>query len=271
MPTRRTPTRPIVGITLDAEQLPTRVRLGASWNYADCVARAGGVPLMLPPVLEQVQDHADLCDAFVLTGGDDPCTEPFGEPTHQEATRVLALRQDYETALLKRLATAHRDKPVLGVCLGMQMMALVAGGRLNQHLPETHEHAGLHWDHTHAIRWCGEAADIVGLLASPIDGGGAAVESQAVEFEVRGMEDGENGAGENGAGNGVHSRHRQAVDDPGSLLVLARAGDGVIEAIADPDRAFYLGVQWHPERTASATLGAGLFGALIDALGQPTA
>lgn len=255
MPTSSTQSRPIVGITLDAEELPSRVRLSASWNYAQRVVQAGGMPLMLPPVVEQVADQAALCDAFVLTGGDDPCTEPFGHPTHPKATRILAQRQRYETALLEQLAEGHWDKPVLGVCLGMQMMALVAGGRLNQHLPDTHEHADLHWNNTHAITRCSEAAGI-GSCADIIAG----------------LVADENGAGEHGVeGNGVHSRHRQAVDDPGSLVVLARASDSVIEAIADPARAFYLGVQWHPERTEHVSLGADLFRALVGAIGQPTA
>ena len=62
----------------------------------------------------------------------------------------------------------------------------------------------------------------------------------------------------------VWSRHRQAIIDSGSLEIVARAPDGVIEAVANPDRPMYLGVQWHPERTEEPTLGTDLFRRLVD-------
>ena len=69
-----------------------------------------------------------------------------------------------------------------------------------------------------------------------------------------------------GLGAGViHSHHRQAVTDSGSLAVVARAPDGVIEAVRDEQRQFYLGVQWHPERTADAGLGIALFRSMVEA------
>ena len=61
----------------------------------------------------------------------------------------------------------------------------------------------------------------------------------------------------------VHSRHRQAISDPGSLEVLATSPDGLIEAVGDQRRPFYIGVQWHPERTQCAPLGSDLFKQLI--------
>ena len=67
----------------------------------------------------------------MFIGGDDPRTEPFGEPTHPKATPVEPERQAFETALLEELQR-RPGAPVLGVCLGMQMMALHAGGKLNQ-------------------------------------------------------------------------------------------------------------------------------------------
>lgn len=63
----------------------------------------------------------------------------------------------------------------------------------------------------------------------------------------------------------VHSHHRQALQDPGDLEVVATAGDGVIEAIARRDRPFHLGVQWHPERTSHDATGPALFRRLVEA------
>ncbi len=65
----------------------------------------------------------------------------------------------------------------------------------------------------------------------------------------------------------AHSHHRQAVADPGALAILAHSDDGVIEAIGDPDRPFYLGVQWHPERTDDPVLGMDLFRHLVRGAG----
>jgi putative glutamine amidotransferase len=165
-----------------------------------------------------------MCDALVLTGGDDPLTEPFGAPTHPEACRVDPARQAYELAVLHAFEN-HPEKPVLGVCLGMQYMALVAGGELDQHLPET---TPTHADH---------ASDRVHpIVPEP---------------------------GEQLPAGEITSNHHQAVRDPGALTVVARAHDGVIEAVRDSSRRFCFGVQWHPERSDHAGLGQAIFDELV--------
>lgn len=229
MPSHTPNQPPLVGITTDLVDHRGSPRAQANMTYADAVHRAGGLAVLLLPDPDQIAQHAALCDAIVLTGGDDPRTEPFGEPSHPAITPVHPARQAYETALLEHLAAHAPDLPVLGICLGMQMMALVARGRLDQHLPDTHADADAHWDHEHRI--VPEPADAPCALP---------------------------------AGT-VWSRHRQAIDDPGALTVLARAPDSTIEAVADPARLCYLGVQWHPERTADDALGQCLFDQLIGA------
>lgn len=218
--------RPLVGITPDVIDRAGVVTCRVAETYAACVERAGGVPVVLSPSGSLVAQYADRLDAAVFTGGDDPIMEAFGETTHAEAVRVHERRQAFEIALLRALT--ERDTPVLGVCLGMQYMGLLAGGRLDQHMPETTPTAGAHWESTHRVEGTGAGWAF--------------------------------GAGE------VHSKHRQAIAEAGSLEVLARAHDGVIEAIGDPGRRFYLGVQWHPERTESGGLGQALFDALVGAV-----
>jgi len=219
--------RRLVGITTDVIERDGLARAQVALAYADAVTRAGGEPVLLPPIEEHVPRQVRLCDAFVLTGGGDPRTEPFGEPTHPAATPLHPRRQPYEVGLLRAIDAHAPHKPVLGICLGMQLMALVAGGRLHQHLPEILE-GDTHWETTHPIE---PASDVPALAAGQ-----------------------------------VRSRHRQAVAEPGILRVCARAADGLIEAIDDPRRPFYLGVQWHPERTPDQALGPALFDALLAAV-----
>lgn len=220
-------TKPVVGILADVQSFNNLPRHVITAHYTQRLAEAGATPIVLPPAIEALDDQLGLCNAIVLVGGDDPSTEPFGQPTHPASKLVDPLRQSYETALIEHLRDQSPDLPVLGVCLGMQMMALLAGGHLNQHLPETHGSHADHWNHDH---------EILPTQGSPI------------------------------ASGVVHSNHRQAIDDPGSLAVLATAHDGIIEAVGDPSRAFYVGVQWHPERTDNDALGAKLFRDLVGAI-----
>jgi putative glutamine amidotransferase len=179
---------------------------------------------------ERALDYAlETCDGFIFTGGDDPKTEPFGEPTDPRTTPVYDRRQTFETGLLRALAPGGPDRPVLGVCLGMQMMALVRGGAIEQYLPDHLATHAEHWDREHPI--------------IPVAGGSM-------------------GGGALSAGV-VLSKHKQAVRDPGPMVVTATAPDGTIEAIRDPDRRFAIGVQWHPERTRDDAVGDALFRELV--------
>lgn len=199
-------------------------------DYALAVDRAGGVPLLLPHVVEHVPAYLSLCHAIVMTGGNDPATESFGQPTHPAADVIDPARQRFETGLLRRLDAT--DHPVLGICLGMQLMALHHGGRLDQHLPDSSDvvTVGRHADGDHAIEPTFDGHPLLARRAT------------------------------------VHSHHHQAVADPGMMRVVAVCPDDqVIEAIDLPGPRYYLGVQWHPERTEASDVGDALFEALIRA------
>jgi putative glutamine amidotransferase len=210
--------RPLIGITCDLDDRGYRVGPG----YGRLIREAGGVPVLLPCEAACAAEYARRCDGVVLSGGDDPVMEHWDVATHPRAKPIHPQRQAFELALLRSLDQGA-ERPVLGICLGMQLMGLHAGGGLDQYLAETLPTARRHWpraDH-----------EIGGALGAGV----------------------------------VHSHHRQALTDPGSLSVVARATDGVIEAVRDEGRPFYLGVQWHPERTRDERLGAGLFRRLVEA------
>ncbi|HVZ94886.1 MAG TPA: type 1 glutamine amidotransferase [Phycisphaerales bacterium] len=239
---------PLVAITCNLDERDLRVRR----DYAVAVERAGGVPILLPPpsgdeaaVREAVARYLSIADAFIFTGGDDPRTEHHGEPTHPSAKPMSPDRQHFEEALLKALDESRaKPKPVLGVCLGMQLMALNARGRLHQHLPDV---VGTASDHLN------NAQHVINPTAGASGGGGGGgrdAQPRAASVITAGT---------------VTSAHHQAVADPGRLRVIAKSPDGVIEAIDDPARPFYLGVQWHPERTPDDALGPALFRALVAA------
>lgn len=123
--------RVLIGITCD--YLKPRFRLNRA--YADCVLAAGGVPLLLPPAEEFFGECLDRLDGVLLTGGGDIDTRAFNVPLHAKADLMDPRRQCGELALLKAL-DQRPDMPVLGICLGMQLMGLHAGGSLIQHLPD---------------------------------------------------------------------------------------------------------------------------------------
>lgn len=226
---------PLIAIAPDiAEPAPGRLRIECPLTYTRAVSRAGGLPLVLDPDEALIPDQLVAFDAFLLIGGDDPRTEPFGFPTHPAATTVHPTRQAYETTLIRALID-HPHIPVLAVCLGMQMLGLCAGLRLDQHMPDTlgPDAARLHR---------AEQGDTLHTVA-PAPGNPASLPHGETM---------------------VASRHRQRLLPPTSsptcrAAIAASAPDGTVEAITLPGHAFALGVQWHPERTPEPSLGHGLF------------
>ncbi|MFZ9914765.1 MAG: gamma-glutamyl-gamma-aminobutyrate hydrolase family protein [Phycisphaerales bacterium] len=194
-------------------------------TYLDMVAAAGGIPVILPPQAALRDDMLDRVDGVIITGGDDIDVSRFGIPLHPKAECMAPERQDAEFALLKAL-DARPDKAVLGICLGMQMMGVHRGCTLIQHLGDVIPDGERHRnDAVHPV----EAAK-----GSPL------------------------------ASGLVRSSHHQALADADGFEIIARSDDGVLEGIVDPKRRFYLGVQWHPERTEAVETGLGVVRSLVE-------
>lgn len=234
--------RPLIAITPDlgetgaAPGRPALPRYELKQAYADAVLAAGGLPLMLPYCDDDsaaVQAVA-LCDAVVITGGAfDIPPELYGATAAARLGPLKRGRTAWEQRVL-RAALAAR-KPVLGVCGGMQLLAVELGGSLYQDIreevPDAFDHEQEHdpRDPAHSVR------------VSP----GSVLEAILGPGEAR-----------------VNSTHHQAVRDAGSAQVSARSPDGVVEAIELPGQ-FVLGVQWHPELLRAPGQLA-LYRALVD-------
>jgi gamma-glutamyl-gamma-aminobutyrate hydrolase PuuD len=230
---------PLIGITTAVEDARWGVWSGRAAlvpaAYVDAVVSAGGQPVLLPPSPEPETVLSRL-DALVLAGGADVGPDRYGV----EATaRTVDVRSDQDAAELALLADAlDRNLPVLAVCRGLQLMAVLRGGSLHQHLPEVPAHS----DHgAHGGSW---SEHPVRLTAGTV-----LCSALGTERTV------------------VNSGHHQGVADPGDLVVCARSPDGLVEGAELAGHRFAVGVQWHPEMIGQTAL----FEALVAAVGAPEA
>jgi putative glutamine amidotransferase len=211
--------RPLIGITAYVEPAAWGVwemrAVLVPESYVLMVTEAGGRAVVLPPDEAGAADLVRRLDGLVLAGGADIEPSRYGAEPH-ELTVTRPDRDAGESALLG--AAIDADLPVLGVCRGMELLAVAYGGRLHQHLPDVLGGANKH----------APAPGVYGSHVATFTPGSIA----ATIFGERAE---------------VNSYHHQAVDDPGKLTVTGRADDGVVEAVEDPGRRFVFGVQWHPE------------------------
>ena len=206
----------------------------AQSKYIESLARAGAgmrwVELGDP---EQAVQDALTCDGLLLPGGGDMDPKFYGQERIPACGEPNLLRDAAEPLLLRAFLAA--DKPVLGICRGIQVMNAVLGGDLYQDIkPFEHLPHNDHWAKVHTV------TVRRGTLLSRI------LEQDTVL---------------------VNSQHHQAVDQvaPGFTLA-ALSEDGIVEAIEKPDAGFCLGVQWHPEWLSDADPAMqGLFDAFVNA------
>jgi putative glutamine amidotransferase len=213
---------PLIGITLDIEGEYLRLRR----NYGEAISRAGGMPVFLSP-LEDVLSYAEIIDALLIPGGRDIHPFYYHEDMLPQVEPVPQERSDFEISLLK--AVMKLNKPVFGICYGMQLINVASGGTLFQ--------------------------DIDSQLSSDIDH--RKDYHKIVIQENRFLKKGE---------FLINSTHHQAVKKLGTGLEgFAFSSDNLIEAFQAKDYPFLVGVQWHPERLLEESLSLELFRLFIEA------
>ncbi|NNE85534.1 MAG: gamma-glutamyl-gamma-aminobutyrate hydrolase family protein [Alphaproteobacteria bacterium] len=220
--------RPLIGITLDSEDPGGYSNM--PWyalreNYSQSIVQAGGLPVALPHEPEQAEAYLDQIDGVVVTGGAfdvDPTI--FGAEDRHSTVTTKDRRTDFELAITR--GAVLRDTPVLGICGGQQLLHVVLGGALIQHIPDEVEDALAHEQ------------------PNPRDepGHSVAVTKGSLLHKIVKLDELQ-----------VNSAHHQAAKDaPMGVIINAIAPDGVIEGIEAPGQSFCLGVQWHPEYGVSA-------------------
>lgn len=231
---------PIIGFTLDYEEAGGYSKY--PWyairdNYCGSIARHGGAPLALPHEVAYVAQYLDLLDGLIITGGNfDVPPEMYGETTSSDTVSTKPRRSQFEWAITK--GAVERGMPILGICGGQQLLNVILGGTLIQHIPDSISNPLAHEQPNPRHEVGHEVAILANTKLYEIIGQPTAM---------------------------VNSAHHQAVATaaPGAVI-NARAPDGVIEGIEYPAHPFCIGVQWHPEFEITKADTA-IFTAFLDA------
>lgn len=217
--------RPVIGITAYLEPVDRPPWFGQESvnlpaRYARMVLAAGGVPLVIPPVPDADAEWAEhvltSIDGLIISGGADVEASRYGADPDASAQQARPDRDGSELALAA--ASKAMDLPTLGICRGIQILAVEAGGTLIQHLPDVVGHEGhcpspgVWSNHDVITEPGGILADLLGPQVS------------------------------------CPTYHHQGVATAPGYDIVARTQDGVIEGLHDPGARWRLGVQWHPEQ-----------------------
>jgi putative glutamine amidotransferase len=234
--------RPLIGITTSEVRIaprlphtpqadPPRPEMALGISYAQAIAAAGGLPVVLPPLdLPGIEPLLERLAGVCLSGGPDLDPAAYGAEPDPRLGPTWPALDAYELELARRADAL--DVPLLAICRGMQTLCVARGGTLHQHV-DGHRQAVPGEQPSHAV-------DVAPASRLRALAGAGAIE--------------------------VNSFHHQAIAATGSgLRPVAWARDGVVEAVESAGARFVLGVQWHAEGLVARPEQLALFSAFVDA------
>ncbi len=211
--------KPVIAIACNLEFYNGRQKVSVNRNYTDSLLAAGGLPMVVPLTLndEARSQYLGQCQGLLLPGGIDVLPDFYGAQPEPNLGPVDPLLDSYQIGLIQE--AMEQKLPILAICRGHQLLNVVLGGTLIQHIPQ--QAPWLNHNQDMEPRW--PFHSVMALAGSKI------ADVFGEKFQV-------------------NSFHHQAVDRPApSLKVTATAPDGVVEALEHQDHPFVVGVQWHPE------------------------
>ncbi len=214
--------RPVIGITSNYGELTAKLAEG----YYKSVWRAGGIPVIIPPISDTqvIINTLQHIDGLLLSGGADYDPHYAGEEPSPKLGEINAER-DLPELLITQLAY-NRQIPILGICRGIQTLAMALGGHVAQDLSEVKDG----WKEEKGIQHSQQEERNMATHS-------VTVEKDSVLFSLYKT-----------ATLRVNSFHHQSVDDPGERFrITARAEDNIVEAMESTEHKSIMGVQWHPE------------------------
>ncbi len=227
-------TRPKIGIVLDFKSGSTtgysiRPHYAIRANYIEMINKQNALAILIPYDYNSINDYISMLDGLLMIGGFfDISPKKYGQNTIHKSIVLNETREKFEWEFMtKALAT---QMPVLGICNGMQLLNVIRGGDLIQHIPDE---KGDFLNH--------EQSKVVGKEDSSKAYHDVLIEENSILRKIVDAKE-----------ISTNSSHHQAVKNVGKgLKISARASDGIIEGIEDQSRPFCVGVQWHPEFNVS--------------------
>ena len=211
---------PIIGIIASAKDVDD---LTSTTTYPKAIEQAGGTPIVLPcgENFEMYDRFIDLCDGFLFTGGCDIHPARYGEEILPACGNIQDHRDTIELAFFER--AIQTDKPMIAICRGIQLINVGLGGTLYQDIPSQTQTTLVH---SQTEGRFAPSHSVTVLENTPL--------AAMAKGKTRIL---------------ANSFHHQAIKDLGrGLEVMARADDGIIEAVYLPSKPYFRAYQWHPER-----------------------
>ncbi len=237
--------KPIIGVLPSIDDMTGALRLPS--GYLKAILAHGGIPFLFSFLEEEadIRALARQCDGFLFTGGVDPDPVLYGEEKLNDTVEICDCRDVLEFPLMKIALAA--DKPILGICRGVQVLNVALGGTLYQDLPAQRPEAPV--CHRQKTGYPEDGHFITLTEDTPF---------RALFAEERPF---------------VNTYHHQAIKDLApDLRLLAVSDDGIAEAVCMRDRPYVFGVQWHPELIYDKNAGCDrIFTYFIDCVNQKRA